>query len=56
VIAHRLSTVHRADQILMMDHGRVVERGTHGELMAQSGFYRRLYELQFEDVVSAQGA
>jgi subfamily B ATP-binding cassette protein MsbA len=56
VIAHRLSTVHRADQILMMDHGRVVERGTHGELMAQSGFYRRLYELQFEDVVGAKGA
>ena len=49
VIAHRLSTVHRADLILVMDRGRVVERGTHDELMAQSGFYRRLYELQFED-------
>jgi subfamily B ATP-binding cassette protein MsbA len=55
VIAHRLSTVHRADQILVMDRGRVVERGTHGELMAQAGFYRRLYELQLEDVVAAPG-
>ena len=56
VIAHRLSTVHRADQILVMDRGRIVERGTHGELMAMSGFYRRLYELQLEDVVGAPGS
>jgi len=55
VIAHRLSTVHRADQILVMDAGRVVERGTHDELMAQAGFYRRLYELQLADVVTVPG-
>ena len=56
VIAHRLSTVHRADQILVLDRGRVVERGTHDELMALSGLYRRLYELQLEDPVGASGA
>jgi len=51
VIAHRLSTVQRADQILVMDQGRIVERGTHAELMALGGAYRRLYELQFRDEV-----
>ena len=49
VVAHRLSTVQRADQILVMENGRVVERGDHRTLMAESGRYRRLYELQFED-------
>jgi subfamily B ATP-binding cassette protein MsbA len=49
VIAHRLSTVQRADQILVMQNGRIAERGTHASLLAQSGLYSRLYELQFED-------
>jgi subfamily B ATP-binding cassette protein MsbA len=49
VIAHRLSTVQRADQILVMEEGRIVERGTHASLLAASGRYKRLYELQFED-------
>jgi subfamily B ATP-binding cassette protein MsbA len=49
VIAHRLSTVQRADQILVMENGRIVERGTHASLLADSGRYRYLYELQFED-------
>ncbi len=48
VIAHRLSTVQRADQILVLERGRVVERGTHAELLAEGGLYRYLYELQFE--------
>ncbi len=48
VIAHRLSTVQRADQILVLERGRIVERGTHGELLAEGGLYRHLYELQFE--------
>jgi subfamily B ATP-binding cassette protein MsbA len=47
VIAHRLSTVVHADQILVLDRGRVVERGTHDELLAAEGAYARLYALQF---------
>lgn len=46
VIAHRLSTIQSADQILVMDDGRIVERGTHIELLAEGGLYRRLYEKQ----------
>jgi ATP-binding cassette subfamily B protein len=46
VIAQRLSTVRRADQILVLDRGRIVERGTHDELLAQDGLYREIYELQ----------
>ncbi len=46
VIAQRLSTVQRADQILVMDHGRIIERGTHTELLEQNGMYRQIYELQ----------
>jgi ATP-binding cassette subfamily B protein len=47
VIAHRLSTIRNADQILVIDAGRVVERGTHAELHARPGLYRDLYETQF---------
>jgi ATP-binding cassette subfamily B multidrug efflux pump len=49
VIAHRLSTVHRADLILVMDDGKIVEKGTHAELLAQKGLYREIYELQLSD-------
>jgi ATP-binding cassette subfamily B protein len=49
VIAHRLSTVQRADSIWVLDHGRLVERGTHAELMARTGLYSRLAHLQFSD-------
>jgi ABC-type multidrug transport system fused ATPase/permease subunit len=48
VIAHRLSTVQGADRIVVMERGRIVESGTHAELHARSGPYRRLYELQFQ--------
>jgi ATP-binding cassette subfamily B protein len=48
VIAHRLSTVMDADQILVLDHGRIVERGTHGELVAAQGEYARMWALQRE--------
>jgi subfamily B ATP-binding cassette protein MsbA len=47
VIAHRLSTVQRADRILVIDGGRIVEQGTHSELLASEGRYSQLYELQF---------
>ncbi|MEO5511124.1 MAG: ABC transporter ATP-binding protein [Longimicrobiales bacterium] len=47
VIAHRLSTVRSADQILVLDTGRIVERGTHDSLMSLHGLYRRLYERQY---------
>lgn len=49
VVAHRLSTILSADCILVFDHGKIVERGTHAELLAADGVYARLYHLQFSD-------
>lgn len=47
VIAHRLSTIQHADQIILIDHGRILERGTHESLLAARGQYARLYQMQF---------
>jgi subfamily B ATP-binding cassette protein MsbA len=47
VIAHRLSTVEKADQIVVLDAGRIVEAGTHAELLARQGQYATLYNMQF---------
>ena len=47
VIAHRLSTIQSADQILVMDHGQIVETGTHHQLLQQNGYYAKLYHAQF---------
>jgi ATP-binding cassette subfamily B protein len=56
--AHRLSTIQRADQILVVDQGHIVERGTHRELLRRSGLYQRLYSAQFSQAgsLTTQGA
>ncbi|MCL4134962.1 UNVERIFIED_CONTAM: hypothetical protein GTU68_045401 [Idotea baltica] len=51
IVAHRLATVKKADRIIVLDEGRVVAQGTHGELVKQGGLYARLAKLQFTDHV-----
>ena len=53
VIAHRLSTIEHADQVLVLDQGRLVEQGTHAELLAQGGLYAHLHRMQFREPGSA---
>lgn len=49
VIAHRLATVQRADKIIVMEHGEIIEMGTHNQLLSQNGQYKKLFELQFKN-------
>jgi ABC-type multidrug transport system ATPase subunit len=55
VIAQRLRTVMRADEILVLDRGKVVQRGKHIELLAQEGLYRRIFDLELKDQEEALG-
>ena len=54
VIAHRLSTVRKADKIVVMERGKIIETGTHEELLEHNGTYNKLYQLQFADMESAE--
>jgi ABC-type multidrug transport system fused ATPase/permease subunit len=56
IIAHRLSTVQRADRVVVLDHARIVEMGSHAELLALGGLYARLYARQFRDEYALPGA
>jgi ATP-binding cassette subfamily B protein len=47
LIAHRLTTLMNADQIIVLDQGKIAEQGTHEELLAKNGIYRKIYDLQF---------
>jgi ATP-binding cassette subfamily B protein len=47
VIAHRLATIQRADKIIVLEHGKIAEEGTHSELLRKGGLYKKLYEAQF---------
>ena len=50
IVAHRLSTIRNADEILVMKDGSIIEQGSHDELMAKGGFYKNLYNSQFVKV------
>ncbi|MGB4670388.1 MAG: ABC transporter, partial [Bacillota bacterium] len=49
IIAHRISTIKHADQIIVLDKGQIIEQGSHSELLAKKGYYTRLYNLQLAE-------
>lgn len=49
LISHRVTTLMLADEILVLDNGRILEQGTHNELLEQNGFYRRIFDLQMQE-------
>ena len=53
VIAHRLATIKKADRIIVMEKGEIVEQGTHKELLKQKGYYSKLYEIQFSTALAS---
>jgi ATP-binding cassette subfamily B protein len=58
IIAHRIQTVMRADRILVLDNGRIIQQGTHADLLLQDGIYRKIYDLQArveDDVLPVNG-
>jgi ATP-binding cassette, subfamily B, multidrug efflux pump len=53
IVAHRLSTIQHVDQIIVMAHGKIIEKGTHVELLKEKGHYYQLYQIQFKDALLA---
>ncbi|MGB5461990.1 MAG: ABC transporter ATP-binding protein, partial [Aureibaculum sp.] len=53
IIAHRLATIKKADKIIVLDKGEIVEMGTHRELLKQKGYYSKLYEIQFTTALAS---
>jgi ABC-type multidrug transport system fused ATPase/permease subunit len=49
IIAHRISSVKHADELIVFEHGKIVQRGTHEELIKEEGLYKRIFEIQYKD-------